>query len=131
MFGISLYKILAVVIGVMLLVGYFKYTQEKMAELNQAVAQKEFALQTATATIEQQQADMKAQAAIAQKAFEDYNEARKQVDDLRDKFVKDGKTLATRAGENPQLLEDKINRATKRVFDCIEDVVNKGKGNGC
>lgn len=131
MFGISIYKILAVVIGVMLLVGYFKYTQDKMAELNQSIAQKEFALQTATATIEKQQEDMKAQAAIAKKTFDDYNEARKQVDELRDKFVKDGKDLSERAGENPKLMEDKINRATKRVFDCIEDVINKGKGNGC
>lgn len=131
MFGISLYKIIAVVVAVGLLVGYFKYTQDKMADLNQAVAQKEFALKTAQATIEKQQEDMKVQAEIAQKTFDEYNEARKQVDDLRAKFTRNGRSLGEQAAENPKVMEDKINKATKRVFDCIEEVINKGKGNGC
>jgi chromosome segregation ATPase len=130
MFGISLYKILAVVIGVMLLVGYFKYTQDKMAELNQAVAQKEFALEVANTTIEKQQDAIKQQAEIAERTNEEYTNARREVEDLRQKFNK-FENLDKSAAETPEVIETKINRATKRVIDCTQQVVNRGKGNGC
>ena len=130
MFGISIYKILAVIIAVLLLVGYFKYTQDKMAELNQAVAQKEFALEVANTTIEKQQEDMKRQAEIAAATNEAYNLSRSELEDLRSKFAK-FQDLDKLAAEKPLLLENKINNATKRVIDCTENVINRGRGDGC
>ena len=38
MFGISLWKIAAAVMAVLAVVGYFKYTQDKIADLNKEVA---------------------------------------------------------------------------------------------
>lgn len=43
-----MWKIIALVLAIGAAVGYFKYTQDKMAELNQQIATKEFALKAAT-----------------------------------------------------------------------------------
>jgi hypothetical protein len=131
MFGISLWKIAAVIIAVGLLVGYFKYTQDKMAELNGAIAQKEFALKAAQATIEKQAEDMKKQAEVQKKTFEDMQAARAKASELEAKFSKHN--LNEIGNAKPTELEKKVNKATDRVFRCIEDVINKGATNaaGC
>ena len=61
MFGISLWKILAVLALIGAAVGYFKYTQDELARLNQEVATKDFALKTTTETLKKTQDDLKAQ----------------------------------------------------------------------
>lgn len=130
MFGISIYKILGILIAVGLLVGYYMHTQSKLESLNQSIAKKEFALKSAAATIEKTKEDLKRQTEVAQKAFSDYEAARKEVDNLRNKFEKKG-GIEKRAQNNPSDIENRINKATKRVLNCVEDVINKEQGNGC
>ena len=127
MFGFSLWKIVAVLAICAGVAGYFKYTQDQLAELNQQVATKDFALKAATATIEQQQADMKRQQEIMNKTNEDFQAARSRVGELENKFSQID--LDRRARDDAAKLEEKVNNATKKVFRCIEDVVNKGTKN--
>ena len=122
-----MYKIIAIVLAVMAAVGYFKYTQDKMAELNQQIATKEFALQTANATILKQQEDLKLQQEVLQQTSKDFEEARAAVNDLEDKFRKDGRDLDKFATAKPDEVQTRANAATKKVFRCIEQQVNKGK----
>jgi predicted nucleic acid-binding Zn-ribbon protein len=132
MFGGGMYKIIAIVLAVMAAVGYFKYTQDKMAELNQQIATKEFALQTANATIQKQQEDLKLQQEVLQKTSKDFEEARAAVGELEDKFRKDGRDLDAFATAKPTEVQTRANAATKKVFRCIEQQVNKGKQDeGC
>jgi chromosome segregation ATPase len=127
MFGGTMWKIIALILVVAAAVGYFKYTQDKMAELNQQIATKEFALQTANATIAQQQEDLKRQGEILQQTSKDFEEARAAVNDLEDKFRKDGRDLDKFANAKPKEVQTRANAATKKVFRCIEDQINKGK----
>ena len=122
-----MYKIIAIILVVLAAVGYFKYTQDKIAELNQTVATKEFALQTATATIAQQQEDLKRQGEILQKTSKDFEDARAAVNELEDKFRKDGRDLDKFATAKPGEVQTRANAATKKVFRCIENQINKGK----
>jgi chromosome segregation ATPase len=132
MFGGGMYKIIAIILVVAAAVGYFKYTQDKMAELNQQIATKDFALQTANATIQKQQEDLKYQQEVLQKTSKDFEDARAAVGELEDKFRKDGRDLDTFATAKPTEVQSRANAATKKVFRCIEQQVNKGKQDeGC
>jgi peptidoglycan hydrolase CwlO-like protein len=133
MFGFSIYKILAVLLIVGAVVGYFKYTQNELARLNQEVATKDFALKTTTATLEKTQADLKEQQAVAQKAYDDYQAARNEVDDIQAKFTKNNRDLGAFAASKPTELQKRMNDATAKSFRCIEETVNKGAANvqGC
>jgi uncharacterized protein HemX len=127
MFGGGMYKIIAIVLAVMAAVGYFKYTQDRMAELNQQVATKDFALKTANETIMKQQEDLKRQQEVLQQTSKDFEEARAAVDELEDKFRKNGRDLDKFATAKPGEVQTRANAATKKVFRCIEQQVNKGK----
>ena len=61
MFGISLWKIGIVIALIGGIVGYFKYTQDELARLNQEVAAKEFALKTTSETLKKTQEDLQKQ----------------------------------------------------------------------
>jgi len=133
MFGFSIYKIMAVVLLIGAVVGYFKYTQDELARLNQEVASKDFALKTTTATLEKTQADLKEQQAVSQKTFDDYQAARNEVQDIQEKFTKNNRDLGAFAQSKPTELQKRMNDATAKSFRCIEDTVNKGLTNaqGC
>lgn len=127
MFGSSMWKIIALVLAIGAAVGYFKYTQDKLAELNQEIATKEFALKAATETIAKQQEDLKKQQEVLANTNAAYDEARAAVNDLEEKFRKDGRDLDKFAVAKPKEVQTRANAATKKVFRCIEDQVNKGK----
>ena len=122
-----MYKIIAIVLVALAAVGYFKYTQDKMAELNQQIATKEFALKAATETIAKQQEDLKHQQEVLQQTSKNFEDARAAVGELEDKFRKDGRDLDTFATAKPAEVQSRANAATKKVFRCIEQQVNKGK----
>ena len=127
-----MYKIIAIILVVLAAVGYFKYTQDKMAELNQQIATKEFALKAATETIAKQQEDLKKQQEVLATTNAAYDAARAAVNDLEDKFRKDGRDLDKFATAKPGEVQTRANAATKKVFRCIEDQINKGKQDeGC
>jgi chromosome segregation ATPase len=127
MFGSNMYKIIAIILIVGGAVGYFKYTQDKMAEMNQQIATKDFALKTANETIAKQQEDLKRQQEVLQQTSKDFEEARAAVNDLEDKFRKDGRDLDKFATAKPDEVKTRANVATKKVFRCIEQQINKGK----
>ena len=122
-----MWKIIALVLAVGAAVGYFKYTQDKMAELNQQIATKDFALQTSNATIKQQQEDLKRQQEVLNQTSKEFEEARAAVNELEEKFRKDGRDLDKFATAKPSEVQTRANAATKKVFRCIEQQVNKGK----
>lgn len=127
MFGGGMWKIIALVLAIGAAVGYFKYTQDKMAELNQQIATKDFALQTSNATIKQQQEDLKRQQEVLNQTSKEFEEARAAVNELEEKFRKDGRDLDKFATAKPSEVQTRANAATKKVFRCIEQQVNKGK----
>ena len=132
MFGGGMWKIVALVLAIAAAVGYFKYTQDKLAELNQEIATKEFALKAATETIVQQQEAMKKQQEVLATTNAAYEEARSAVTDLEDKFRKDGRDLDKFASAKPKEVQTRANAATKKVMRCIEAQINKGKQDeGC
>ena len=132
MFGGGMWKIVALVLAIAAAVGYFKYTQDKLAELNQQIATKEFALKAATETIAQQQEAMKKQQEVLATTNAAYEEARSAVTDLEDKFRKDGRDLDKFASAKPKEVQTRANAATKKVMRCIEAQINKGKPDeGC
>ena len=127
-----MWKIVALVLAIAAAVGYFKYTQDKLAELNQQIATKEFALKAATETIAQQQEAMKKQQEVLATTNAAYEEARSAVTDLEDKFRKDGRDLDKFASAKPKEVQTRANAATKKVMRCIEAQINKGKPDeGC
>jgi len=121
-----MWKIVALVLAISAAVGYFKYTQDKMAELNQQIATKDFALQTANATILKQQEDLKKQQEVLQQTSKEYEDARAAVNELEEKFRKDGRDLDKFATAKPSEVQTRANAATKKVFRCIEQQINKG-----
>ena len=132
MFGGGMWKIVALVLAIAAAVGYFKYTQDKLAELNQQIATIEFALKAATETILQQQEAMKKQQEVLATTNAAYEEARSAVTDLEDKFRKDGRDLDKFASAKPKEVQTRANAATKKVMRCIEAQINKGKPDeGC
>ena len=132
MFGGGMWKIIALVLAISAGVGYFKYTQDKLAELNQEIATKDFALKADEATIAQQQEDLKKQAEVLAQTNKDFQDARNAVSDLEDKFRKDGRDLDKFATVKPSEVQTRANAATKKVFRCIEEQVNQGKQDeGC
>ena len=124
---------MAVVLIIGAVVGYFKYTQDELARLNQEVATKDFALKTTTATLEKTQADLKEQQVVAQKTYDDYQAARNEVNDIQAKFTKNNRDLGAFAAAKPTEVKKRMNDATAKSFRCIEDTVNKGITNaqGC
>jgi len=127
MFGGSMWKIVALVLAISVAVGYFKYTQDKLAELNQQIATKDFALKADEETIVKQQEAMKKQQEVLEQTNKAYNDARADVDELEDKFRKDGRDLDKFANAKPKEVQTRANAATKKVFRCIEEQINKGK----
>lgn len=122
-----MWKIVALVLAISAAVGYFKYTQDKLAELNQQIATKDFALKADEETIVKQQEAMKKQQEVLEKTTKAYNDARADVDELEDKFRKDGRDLDKFANAKPKEVQSRANAATKKVFRCIEEQINKGK----
>jgi uncharacterized protein HemX len=127
MFGGSMWKIVALVLAISAAVGYFKYSQDKLAELNQQIATKDFALKADEETIAKQQEAMKKQQELLEQTTKAYNDARADVDELEDKFRKDGRDLDKFANAKPKEVQTRANAATKKVFRCIEEQINKGK----
>ena len=74
-----------------------------------------------------QQEDLKKQQEVLQQTSKEYEEARAAVSELEDKFRKDGRDLDKFATAKPSEVQTRANAATKKVFRCIEQQVNKGK----
>lgn len=130
MFGLSFGKIFLVLALVGAGVGYFKYTQDELARLNQEIATKEFALKQSQETIKKQQEDMAKQAVALEAANKEMNAARDAVADMTEKFNKAGRDFGNWLEAAPTKAQEHINSASKKSWRCIEETVNKEKHNG-
>lgn len=130
--GAALWKILAVVLVIMALVGYFKYSQDKIAQLNQEIAIKQVEVETAKETIRFQQQAIEQQQKIIANTSAAFEQARGLVRNLEDKFNRNGRDFAEVVRSKPTMVEKRANDATKKTFRCIEDIINRGVVNeGC
>jgi uncharacterized protein HemX len=129
MFGSGMGKILIILLLVGAGVGYFKYTQDQMAQLNQEIAKKDFALKADEETIKKQNEAIEQQKKILEQTTKEYQAAREKVTDLEDKFTKNGRNLNEFATAKPDEVEIRANTATKKTFRCIEQTVNQGTPN--
>lgn len=123
--GFSIWKIVAVLLVIGAVVGYFKYTQDTIAELNRQVAEKDFALKTTQETLQKTQDDLKQQQQISTDAYKNYQDARDQVNILEEKFTKNNHDLGVIATAKPKEIQQRMNDATRKSFRCIEDTINK------
>jgi hypothetical protein len=114
--------------GIVLLVvlagsaAYFKYSQDKLAEANQVVAAQTARANSAEANLKfMQEAHRKQQEAI-QALAESSVQIRKEQEATIDIFAEhDLKALAER---KPGLIERRINSATERVFNELEEITD-------
>jgi chromosome segregation ATPase len=130
MFGLNFTTIFIILALAGAGVGYFKYTQDEMARLNQQIATKDFALKESEATIAKQKEDMAKQAIALDAANKAYNDARNDVADMTEKFNKAGRDFGNWLEAAPTKAQEHINAASKKSWRCIEDVVNKEQHNG-
>lgn len=130
MFGLNFTTIFIILALIGAGVGYFKYTQDEMARLNQEIATKDFALKESQATIKKQQEDMAKQAIALDAANKAYNDARNDVTEMTEKFNKAGRDFGLWLESAPAVAEKHVNDASKKSWRCIEDVVNKEVHNG-
>jgi uncharacterized protein (DUF3084 family) len=98
--------------------------------MNREIATKDFALKESEATIAKQKADLEAQAKILEETNKEMQAARIQVDQLHEKFSKQGRDFGKFVESQPEKAEDRINAASKKSWRCIENTINKGENDG-
>ena len=120
--GLTMYMgiVLVVVIGAS--AAYFKYSQDKLAEANQLAAAEQARAESAEANIEFMQESLRRQGIALGRLADESVVIRKEQQETIDIFAEhDLKALAER---KPNLIETRVNRATKGVFDELEDITN-------
>lgn len=130
MFGLNFTTIFIILALAGAGVGYFKYTQDKMDEMNREIATKDFALKASEATIAKQKEDIEQQAKALTKANEDMKAARDAVEEIQGKFNKGGRDFGNFLEAAPTKAQEHINAASKKSWRCIEETVNKEHHNG-
>ena len=130
MFGLNFTNIIMIIVFVAGGFGYMVYTQKERDALNQQLAASQFALKQSEETIAKQKADLEAQAKILEETNKEMQAARLQVDQLHEKFSKQGRSFGKFVESQPDKAEDRINAASKKSWRCIEDTINKGENNG-
>lgn len=126
-----LWKILAGALVVVTLVSgiYFKISQDELEKLNKELGQVKTALDTANNTIQKQQADLKQQGEILDKTFKDFNDARQEVNDLVAALNQNTDNLNQLIIAKPTEAENKVNESNKRLYNCLESIINGSKIN--
>jgi predicted nucleic acid-binding Zn-ribbon protein len=123
---------LVLVIIIMAFAGrwYYNSTQETLAQLNQNIAtlranqeQLEQAIATSNETIARQQADAVQFSAANDQLRESFNEAERYQDELARKLASHDLTRLTL--QRPGLIEPRVNNATLRLFDELENITGK------
>ena len=120
--GITLYMAIALGIVVLASAAYFKYSQDKLAEANQAMAAEQARAESAEANLEFMQESIRRQQEALGRLADESVAIRKEQQETIDIFAEhDLKALAER---KPNLIETRVNRATKGVFDELEDITD-------
>jgi hypothetical protein len=101
---------------------YFKYSQDKLAEANQAMAAEQARAESAEANLEFMQESIRKQQEAIQELAESSVQIRKEQEATIDIFADhDLKALAER---KPGLIERRVNAATERVFNELEEITD-------
>ena len=106
-------------------VGYFYYndTQDRLAQLRENNTRLEIAAQTSQETIGRMQADATQFAEANTKLREELDEAEEYSDDLASKLRRHNLTVLTL--QKPGLIETRVNNATAKLFDEMENITSK------
>tara|TARA_R100001377_G_scaffold58561_1_gene35123 strand:- start:1270 stop:1752 length:483 start_codon:yes stop_codon:yes gene_type:complete len=127
--GLKIAFICIIIMGILGGIGYWYYTdsQAKMAVMQQEIGIQKVAIEQQTEAIEKQLEDVKKAQVETQKLNEKFEEARKQVDSLSDKFNKTSKLLGKRdigvlAINKPRAIKRIITRGTEQHLRCFEIV---------
>ena len=125
--GLKVAAIMAMLMVAMGGLGYWYYTdtQEKMAILHQNNAKLETATKLQEESINKMQKDVALAQKIAVQANKELQEARQQIDVVRNKFNKQSKLLGNRdigklATHKPKPIKKIIDKGTKNVLRCFE-----------
>ena len=96
--GLKIAFICIIITGILGGIGYWYYTdsQAKMAVMQQEIGIQKVAIEQQTEAIEKQLEDVKKAQIETQKLNKKFEDARKQVDSLEDKFNKTSKLLGKR-----------------------------------
>ena len=129
MIGLKIAGIMIIIVGVVSGIGYWYYndTQERLHMLSKNNAKLETATQIQTEAIAQMEKDIKLAHELNLKTELLFADARKQVDNIRDKFNKTSELLGQRdigtiAVAKPRPVSKIITKGTENVFRCFEIV---------
>ena len=96
---------------------YYKDTQYRMGDLRENAAKLEVSVRANEAALEQAQANAARSAELSQKLQADLQKAEQYSDELRKTLGKHNLTML--ALKKPGLIEQRMNDATKKLFDDI------------
>jgi len=121
--------VLKFVVGGILVVSgvfYYKYTQNKIALLSQEKAILEFSIKEQRKVIDSLQKDIKLIVQARDQLSSRLAQSQREINQLKDTLYRENqgkKSLEELAREKPQLIENLVNNATKKVFDCFENII--------
>ena len=120
--GLSMYMGIVLVVVLAGSAAYFKYSQDKLAEANQVVAAQTARANSAEANLKFMQESHRKQQEAIQELAESSVQIRKEQEATIDIFAEhDLKALAER---KPGLIERRVNTATERVFNELEEITD-------
>lgn len=114
-------------VGVIAALWYYNSSENEKRTLRENNAKLEQAVDTQKQTITKLQEDFTKSQSLQKELIEEREELRGTVEDLREKFSKNGRDFGNIAKNRPGSVERIINDATKDVFDCFEDISEGGK----
>jgi hypothetical protein len=126
--GLGLGSKIAIGMGVLLLATmaasgfYFKYSQDKMAEMNQEIAVEKAARASAEANLDAMRQDFRTQQKELGRLADEMQKNREESANLRDTFAEHD--LNDLAAKKPGLVEGVVNRGTARVLKRLEDITD-------
>ena len=126
--GLGIGSKIAIGMGVLLLATmaasglYFKYSQNKMAEMNQAIAAQTARAASAEANLEAMREDVARQTRELNRLANEIQENRKAAQNLEDTFAEHDLNALVNA--KPDLVQRRVNDGTRRVFERIEEITD-------
>jgi len=120
--GIAMYMGIVLLVVIAASAAYFKYSQDKLAEANQLVAAQTARAESAEANLEFMQESLaRQQKNLGKLADESVLIRREQQETINIFSEHDIQKLAE---AKPNLIETRVNRGTKRVFDELEAITD-------
>lgn len=120
--GVTMYMGIVLVVVIAGSAAYFKYSQDKLAEANQKVAVQTARAESAEANIEFMQKSLARQQKNLGKLADDSVIIRKEQQETINIFSEHD--IQKLAEARPGMIELRVNRGTKRVFDELEEITD-------